>query len=139
MHGYLLVEEVAKLARAPVETVRAWIRSGRLPSVKPGRRRLVRRVDLEGFLKRTKLAERRTPASSRAIVMTLLAQLDRHARFLRRALLLLSPDFGRHALSPSECERFKQRIRRLLMTRFEARIRESLSRAGFRQQRTKRS
>ena len=59
MHDYLLLEEIAAIARAPVETVRAWIRSGRLPSVKPGRRRLVRRVDLEDFLKRDVLLERR--------------------------------------------------------------------------------
>jgi excisionase family DNA binding protein len=59
MHEYLLLEEIAEIARAPVDTVRAWIRSGRLPSVKPGRRRLVRRADLEHFLARDSLLERR--------------------------------------------------------------------------------
>ena len=59
MHEYLLLEEIAAIARAPLETVRGWIRSGRLPSVKPGRRRLVRRADLEHFLTRDILLERR--------------------------------------------------------------------------------
>lgn len=59
MHEYMLLEEIAEIARAPVETVRAWIRSGRLPSVKPGRRRLVRRADFEHFLMRDALLERR--------------------------------------------------------------------------------
>lgn len=58
-HEYLLLDEVAATARASVDTVRRWIRSGQLPSVKPGRRRLVRRGDLERFLARDTLAERR--------------------------------------------------------------------------------
>lgn len=59
MHEYLLLEEIAEISRTSVGSVRAWIRTGRLPSVKPGRRRLVRRSDLEGFLARDLLAERR--------------------------------------------------------------------------------
>lgn len=59
MHEYLLLHEIAEISRASVGTVRAWIRTGRLPSVKPGRRRLVRRSDLERFLARDVLAERR--------------------------------------------------------------------------------
>jgi excisionase family DNA binding protein len=46
----LLIEEVAQACRAPVGTVRHWIRTERLPSIRPGRRRLVRRSDLEQFL-----------------------------------------------------------------------------------------
>jgi excisionase family DNA binding protein len=46
----LLVDEVADIARVSVETVRYWIKQGKLPSIRPGRRRLVRRQDLEAFL-----------------------------------------------------------------------------------------
>jgi excisionase family DNA binding protein len=46
----LLLVEVADIARVSVETVRYWIKQGKLPSIRPGRRRLVRREDLEGFL-----------------------------------------------------------------------------------------
>jgi excisionase family DNA binding protein len=53
----LQLEEVAQLARASVSTVRHWIRSGRLRSVRPGRRRLVPRADLDAFLARDVTAE----------------------------------------------------------------------------------
>jgi len=46
----LLVEEVAKEVRAPVETIRWWIRTGKLPASKPGRRLLIRRSDLQQLL-----------------------------------------------------------------------------------------
>jgi excisionase family DNA binding protein len=49
---YLLLEEVAALSRASMHTVRRWVQSGRLPSSRPARRRLVRRCDLEAFLAR---------------------------------------------------------------------------------------
>ena len=42
--------EAARLARAPISSVRAWCRDGRLPSVRPARRRLVLRRDLAAFL-----------------------------------------------------------------------------------------
>jgi len=45
----LQLEEVAKLARVSVSTVRHWIKTGRLPSLRPGRR-LVRRADFDRFL-----------------------------------------------------------------------------------------
>jgi excisionase family DNA binding protein len=45
-----LVVEVARLVRAPVETVRWWIRTGKLPASKPGRRLLIRRSDLQNLL-----------------------------------------------------------------------------------------
>lgn len=48
--GYMLVEEVAQHARAPISTVRHWISSGRLKAYKPGRRVLVKAEDLEEFL-----------------------------------------------------------------------------------------
>jgi excisionase family DNA binding protein len=46
----LTVEEVAELVRVHPETVRRWTRSGRLPSVRVGLRRLVRRTDLDELL-----------------------------------------------------------------------------------------
>ena len=58
---FLLLSEVARICRAPHATVRHWIRTGRLPSTKPGRRVLVRREALEQFLRD---AERTPPAAS---------------------------------------------------------------------------
>jgi excisionase family DNA binding protein len=47
---FLQLDEVADIARVSVSTVRHWIKAGRLPSLRPGRRRLVRREDFERFL-----------------------------------------------------------------------------------------
>jgi excisionase family DNA binding protein len=47
---YLLLDEVARECRAPIASVRYWIASGRLRSVRPGRRRLVSREELDRFL-----------------------------------------------------------------------------------------
>lgn len=49
---FLLLDEVAELARVSVDTVRFWIRAGKLASVRPGRRRMVRYTVLEAFLQR---------------------------------------------------------------------------------------
>ncbi|MEY4549519.1 MAG: Helix-turn-helix domain [Pseudomonadota bacterium] len=49
---FLFLEEVARHARVSVDSVRHWIKSGRLRSVRPGKRRLVLRRDLEAFLQR---------------------------------------------------------------------------------------
>lgn len=46
----LTVEEAADAARAPVKSLREWIAAGRLRASRPGRRVLVRRVDLARFL-----------------------------------------------------------------------------------------
>jgi excisionase family DNA binding protein len=46
----LLLEEVAQLTRAPLSCVRFWVRTGKLASLRPGRRVLVRRSVLEQFL-----------------------------------------------------------------------------------------
>jgi excisionase family DNA binding protein len=46
----LRLEEVAELARVSTSSVRHWIKTGRLASIRPGRRRMVRRVDFERFL-----------------------------------------------------------------------------------------
>ena len=47
---FMLLSEVARDARASISSVRHWLRIGRLPSVRPGRRRLVRREDFERFM-----------------------------------------------------------------------------------------
>jgi excisionase family DNA binding protein len=47
---FLFIEEVAELTRVPVSCVQFWIRTGKLPSLKPGRRVLVRKAALERFL-----------------------------------------------------------------------------------------
>lgn len=57
---YLLLPEVAELARVSVSTVRHWIRVGRLPSVRPGRRRLVPRAALVRLLRVSRSPSERT-------------------------------------------------------------------------------
>jgi excisionase family DNA binding protein len=47
---YLVLEEVAAFCRASLSTVRFWIRTGKLRSFRPGRRRLVRRADVVAFV-----------------------------------------------------------------------------------------
>jgi excisionase family DNA binding protein len=49
----LLLDEVARECRTTIGTVRHWVATGRLKSVRPGRRRLVRRTDLDRFLEST--------------------------------------------------------------------------------------
>jgi excisionase family DNA binding protein len=46
----LTLEEAASAARTSPSTVRHWLAIGRLASVKPGRRRLIRRADLARLL-----------------------------------------------------------------------------------------
>ena len=46
----LYLEEIAAKLRCPLRSVRVWVASGRLPSFKPGRRRMVFQRDLEAFL-----------------------------------------------------------------------------------------
>jgi excisionase family DNA binding protein len=48
--GLLLLTEVARRARVSLSTVRYWVATRKLPSVRPGRRRMVRHADLERFL-----------------------------------------------------------------------------------------
>ena len=47
---FLYLNEVARECRTSVSTVRHWIAVGRLPSVRPGRRLLVTRDDLDSFI-----------------------------------------------------------------------------------------
>ena len=46
----LLLSEVAEMTRTPLSCVRFWIRTGKLASLRPGRRVLVRRTVFEQFL-----------------------------------------------------------------------------------------
>jgi excisionase family DNA binding protein len=47
---WLLVVEAARIARTAESTVRYWCAVGKLPSVRPGRRRLISEEALERFL-----------------------------------------------------------------------------------------
>ena len=47
---YLKLSEVATVARTSVSTVRHWLWTGRLKSIKPGRLRLISEADLFAFL-----------------------------------------------------------------------------------------
>ena len=49
-HALMTLDDVADYCRTSVATVRYWIAQGRLRSLRPGRRRLVRREDLLRFL-----------------------------------------------------------------------------------------
>ena len=44
-----IYEELGR--RVPVDTIRSWIRSKRLPAYKPGKTYLIKREDLEQFLR----------------------------------------------------------------------------------------
>jgi excisionase family DNA binding protein len=61
---FLLLTECAEHARVPLSTVRHWIATGKLPSVRPGRRRMVRRADLDAFLAGAAAPAAGTPHSS---------------------------------------------------------------------------
>jgi excisionase family DNA binding protein len=49
-NNFLLLAEVAAEARVSLSTVRHWVTVGKLATVRPGRRRMVRREDLDAFL-----------------------------------------------------------------------------------------
>lgn len=53
------IEEGAAIAGVTVSTFRYWIYCGRLESVRPGRRRLVRRDTLQRFLSRDIYVDRK--------------------------------------------------------------------------------
>jgi excisionase family DNA binding protein len=46
---FLFIDEIARKFRVPASTVRHWIATGKLRSVRPGRRRLIHRDDLKSF------------------------------------------------------------------------------------------
>lgn len=62
--GFMLIDEVAALCRASPETVRFWIKTGRLRSVRPGRRRLIARAELRRFLETASPSRRRAPSKA---------------------------------------------------------------------------
>lgn len=47
---FLTLDECAAEARVSLSSVRHWLRTGKLRSVRPGRRRLVERSEFERFL-----------------------------------------------------------------------------------------
>lgn len=57
---WLLLDDVARETRASIDSVRSWIKAGVLPSSRPGKRRIVRRRDLEVFLKRNQKGDVKT-------------------------------------------------------------------------------
>ena len=61
----LLIPEVAALARVSVGTVRYWIFTRRLPSLKPGRRVMVRLAALQAFLASAERTPPVEPSSGR--------------------------------------------------------------------------
>lgn len=50
---WLFLEEVADELRTSIGTVRYWVKAGKIRSYRPGRRRMVRRSDLEAFVARS--------------------------------------------------------------------------------------
>jgi excisionase family DNA binding protein len=62
---YVNVEEGAAFAGVSISTFRYWIYCGRLDSVRPGRRRMVRRDVLQRFLAQDVGGERRGRLSGR--------------------------------------------------------------------------
>ncbi len=54
--GWLTVEDIYDILdkRVPLDTIRAWIRSKKLPAYKPGKAYLVRREDLEKFIRESR-------------------------------------------------------------------------------------
>lgn len=58
---YLTAAQVAKLTKFDEDTVRRWMRTGKLPSRRVGSRKRVRRSDLERFLAKDPGGDERTP------------------------------------------------------------------------------
>jgi len=61
----LTLEEVAEITRARLSCIRFWVRTGKLASLRPGRRVLVRRGVLEKFLEASERIG--TPAKKGAV------------------------------------------------------------------------
>ncbi|HEU5226691.1 MAG TPA: helix-turn-helix domain-containing protein [Ktedonobacteraceae bacterium] len=60
---WLTVEDIHELLgkRVPLDTIRSWIRSKRLPAYKPGRTYLVKKEDLERFLRDSRTIDEKGP------------------------------------------------------------------------------
>jgi excisionase family DNA binding protein len=50
---FLTIEECAVEARISLSSLRHWLRVGKLKSIRPGRRRLIERIEFEAFLRRS--------------------------------------------------------------------------------------
>jgi excisionase family DNA binding protein len=72
---YMLAEEVARELRVPVATLRWWVRTGKLRAIRPGRRLLIRRSDLEAFL--SEMTVRPSPRNARPPLRVVPNELDR--------------------------------------------------------------
>ncbi len=53
---WLTIQDVYEILgkKVPLDTIRSWIRSKKLPAYKPGRTYLVKREDLEKFLRESR-------------------------------------------------------------------------------------
>jgi len=53
---WLTVEDVYEILgkRVPMDTIRSWIRSKKLPAYRPGRTYLIKREDLEKFIRESR-------------------------------------------------------------------------------------
>lgn len=58
--NYLTTEEIAAELRIDVSTVRGWLRSGKLRSIRAGRQYRILRSDYEAFLKTREVPQRET-------------------------------------------------------------------------------
>lgn len=67
--GYLSVEKAAELAEVHPDTIRAWIKAGRLVRHQAGRELRVRRSELHAFLACEKASERATPEAEAAGIL----------------------------------------------------------------------
>ena len=56
---WLTVEDIYVILgkRVPMDTIRTWIRSKKLPAYRPGRTYLVKREDFEKFIKESRTIE----------------------------------------------------------------------------------
>jgi len=52
MQNYLNLREVAQELGTSIHTVRHWVKTGRLPSIRPAKYRLVEREKLREFMRR---------------------------------------------------------------------------------------
>lgn len=64
---YLTLTEAAELARISVSTMRAWIRSGRVRALRPGRRLLLVEAELHAFLNHATRASRDANSEARQL------------------------------------------------------------------------
>lgn len=48
---FMLIAEVAREARVSISSVRHWLRTGKLTSIRPARRRLIARDEFERFMR----------------------------------------------------------------------------------------